>query len=168
KKKMRKCYELYSSKIPIFLGGLDKVVEADETVICRKGVIRYPTSADDEPRDTVWIFLALDLSEKSQFLLRRVKNRHIDTLTGVLEGKIGLLSIFHTDRHSSYPGVSENLCLNYKVLNHSRGFISLDGTHTNNIEGFWSHLKASMRKEHGVKRANIDDWLAEYSFREGF
>ncbi|KAG0438492.1 hypothetical protein DMUE_3055 [Dictyocoela muelleri] len=133
---MRKCYELYSSKIPIFLGGLDKVVEAHETVICRRRVKRYPTSAYDETRDTVWIFLALDLSEKSQFLLCSVKNRQIDTLTVVLEGKIGVSSIFHTDGHSSYPGVSENLCLNHKVVNHSRGFISLDGTHTNNIEGF--------------------------------
>ncbi|KAG0436312.1 hypothetical protein DMUE_4284, partial [Dictyocoela muelleri] len=124
----------YSSKIPIFLGGLDKVVEADETVICRRGVIRYPTSTDDETRDTVWIFGALDLSDKSQFLLRRVKNRQIDTLTGVLEGKIGVSSILHTDGHSSYPGVSENLCLNHKVVNHSRGFISLDGTHTNNMK----------------------------------
>ncbi|KAG0420632.1 hypothetical protein EQH57_0073 [Dictyocoela roeselum] len=168
KKKLQKCYEFYINKRPILLGGFNKIVEADETVLSRRGIIRYPTSTDDEAKDTVWIFGAIDENDKQNFLLKRIKNRKTDTITNVLEGKIGVCSKFHTDGYPSYPGVAENLCLKHKLVDHSKGFKSLDGTHTNNIEGFWAHLKGTMRKEHGVMRKNIDNWILEYTFKRRF
>ncbi|KAG0421007.1 hypothetical protein DMUE_6317, partial [Dictyocoela muelleri] len=168
KNKLKICYDLYCNERQIFLGGLDRIVEADETVLSRRGIIKCPTATDDEKKDTIWIFGAIDLIYKSQFILKRIKNRQVETITEAIDGEIGVLSKFHTDGHPSYPGVAENLCLKHKVVIHSKGFISSDGTHTNNIEGFWSHLKASMRKEHGVKRVNIDKWISEYTFRRRF
>ncbi|KAG0437747.1 hypothetical protein DMUE_3510 [Dictyocoela muelleri] len=168
KKRMRKCFEAYCTKRPVFIGGLGKTVEADETVLSRRGIIRYPTSTDDDVKDTVWILGVIDSVDKNQFFLKRVINRQINTLTDALIGKIGVCSKLNTDGYPSYPGVADNLCLEHEVVNHSEGFISLNGTHTNNIEGFWSHLKSSMRKEHGVMRKNIDSWLLEYTFRRRY
>ncbi|KAG0442268.1 hypothetical protein DMUE_0397 [Dictyocoela muelleri] len=121
KKKLHKCYEIYINKRPIFLGGIDEIVEADETVLSRRGVIRYPTSTDDETKDTVWIFGAIDKNDKGNFLLKRIENRQTETITRVLEGKISVCSKFHTDGYPSYPGVAENLCLRHKVVDHSKG-----------------------------------------------
>jgi hypothetical protein len=46
--------------------------------------------------------------------------------------------------------------------------VSEEGTHTNNIEGFWSHLKLTMRKENVFKKANIDDWIIQYTFKRRY
>ncbi|KAG0422598.1 hypothetical protein DMUE_6197, partial [Dictyocoela muelleri] len=158
KKKIRNCYEKYLEKRPICLGGLNVIVEADETVLSRRGIIRNPTSTDDEMIDTVWILGAINLDDKSKFVLKRVKDRQVETLTRALEDKIMVCSQLHSDGHPSYPGVCMNLNLSHKVVIHIEGFKGIDGPHTNNIEGFWSHLKSTMRKEHGVQRNNIDKW----------
>ncbi|KAG0431059.1 hypothetical protein DMUE_5597 [Dictyocoela muelleri] len=85
-----------------------------------------------------------------------------------MNGLIGVGSKLHTDARLSYPTVAINLGLNHKVVIHTEGFKAPDGTHTNNIEGFWAGLKSSMRKEHGVKRCNIDEWLEEYTFKKRY
>ncbi|KKO73759.1 hypothetical protein AAJ76_2480001203 [Vairimorpha ceranae] len=42
-------------------------------------------------------------------------------------------------------------CKNFKlwdhIINHTEGFRSEDGSHTNNIEGFWGHMKGTIRKK---------------------
>ena len=68
------------------------------------------------------------------------------------------------DGYPSYPEVNRFLNLERRVVNHTHGFRALNGTHTNDIEGFWSFMKEKMRKEHGVKKENIDGWLIEFSF----
>ena len=89
-------------------------------------------------------------------------------MTRALEGIICIGSHFYTDGYPSYPSVAGNLSLNHHVVNHSEGFTAPDGTHTNNQEGFWSHLKGLMRKENGVQRANIDSWIDEYVFKRRY
>ncbi|KAG0434829.1 hypothetical protein DMUE_5011 [Dictyocoela muelleri] len=71
KKSMVKCNEKYCSIRPVFLGGIDEIVEADETVLCRRGIIRYPTSTDDEKKDTVWILGAGEKFNKKN-LIRKI------------------------------------------------------------------------------------------------
>lgn len=78
-------------------------------------------------------------------------------LGNVLQGVFIVSGRLYSDCYLSYPGVASNLGLFHNVVNHSRGFVILDGTHTKNIEGFWSHLKGSTRNENGVKKTNIDE-----------
>ncbi|KAG0429306.1 hypothetical protein DMUE_5748 [Dictyocoela muelleri] len=168
KSKLRNCYSLYISKRPVLLGGIGVIVEVDESVLCRKGTIRSPTSTDDKTPGTTWILGGIDNTQERNFFVKRIKNREKDTLENAMEGLIGVGSKLHTDGHPSYPIVAKNLGLNHKVVIHSEGFKAPDGTHTNNIEGFWAVLKSSMRKEHGVKRCNIDEWLEEYTFKKRY
>ncbi|KAG0432106.1 hypothetical protein DMUE_5519 [Dictyocoela muelleri] len=167
-KKLRMAFKIINARSKILLGGIGRSVEADETVISRRGVIRNPTNIDDSIKDTIWIFGAIDDSPEKNFIIKRVENRKIPALKNALEGKIGVCSRLCTDGHPSYPGVCENLCLKHKFVNHSEGFINDEGVHTNNIEGFWVYLKGEMRKQHGIKRENIDTWLEEFSFRKRF
>ncbi|KAG0429107.1 hypothetical protein DMUE_5765 [Dictyocoela muelleri] len=81
---------------------------------------------------------------------------------------IGVGSKLHTDGHKSYPRVSKNLFVHHRVVVQSEEFKAPDGTHTNNIEGFWAGLISSIRKEHGVKRCNIDKWLEEHKFKKRY
>jgi hypothetical protein len=153
---------------PTLIGGLGVVVECDETVLSRRGIIREPTTTDDTTRGTVWIVGVIDHTRERNFFVKRIENRQIMTLSESLESVIFVGSRLFTDGHPSYPGVASNLSLVHSVVNHNRGFVASDGTHTNNIEGFWSHLKSSMRKENGVQREKIDDWLNFYTFRRRY
>lgn len=168
KKQFQFACEKFMERRPVLLGGPNVVVEADETVLSRRGIIRSPTSTDDNQRETVWIVGLVDLTNSKNFFLQRVPNRTINTLTRTFEGVISIGSLLHTDGYPTYPSVAENLCISHRVVNHSRSFVAEDGTHTNNIEGFWAHLKSSMRKENGVKRSNIDNWLKLYTFRRRY
>jgi hypothetical protein len=147
---------------------LGVIIEVDETVLSRRGIIREPTNTDDETPSTVWIVGAVDHTDQKNFFVKRVENRTINTLSRVLESEVCVGSKLYSDGYPSYPAVAHNLNLIHNVVNHSRGFVAPDGTHTNNIEGFWAHLKNSMRKEHGVKRCNIDNWLVIYTFRRRY
>ena len=52
----------------------------------------------------------------------------------------------------------------HNILYNSIGFKANDGTHIKNIEGFWGHMKAMMRKKNGVHRKSIDDWTTQHTF----
>lgn len=76
---------------------------------------------------------SIDSVDKSRFFMKRVENRKTETLTRVLDGAIKVLNKYHRDGYPLYPGVAENLWLKHKVVDHSKGFKSLDRTHTNII-----------------------------------
>ncbi|KAF9764771.1 hypothetical protein NGRA_0276 [Nosema granulosis] len=81
------------NKEGLLIGGLGVKVEVDETVLCRRGIIRNPSSADDHIKDTVWILGIIDTSNKENIYVKRVENRSAYTITRALEGKIGVGSI---------------------------------------------------------------------------
>lgn len=168
KKKLTIAYGRFLERRPVLLGGLGCPVQVDETVLSRRGIIRSPTSTDDNTRDTVWIIGAVDPNNVKQFYLQRVVNRQINTLTQALERVIHVGSKMYSDGHPSYPRVATNIGVDHFIVNHSLGFTNADGDHTNNIEAFWAHLKATMRRENGVKRINIDTWLTCYTFKRRF
>lgn len=168
KKKLKEVFKIFMERHPIFLGGPGKIVEIDETVLSRRQIIKCPTSIEDDFKDTIWILGAIDNTPQKNFYIKQVENRQINTLSRELEGKIKIGTIVCTDGYSSYPQTCNNLALEHRIVNHSEGFVAEDGTHTNNIEGFWSHLKSQMRKENGVKRENLNSWLIEYEFKRRY
>ncbi|KCZ78579.1 hypothetical protein H311_00386 [Anncaliia algerae PRA109] len=111
-------------------------------------------------------FETIENTNKRIFFLSRISNRTVAALSNVLEGREDVNSIFFTDGYPSYPTIAENLSLQHHIVNHSEGFVNEDGIHTNNIEGFWSYLKLEMRRQGGVLRNNIDEWLADFTFRK--
>lgn len=168
RQQLKNAYAQYINQHPVFLGGLNVIVEVDESVLSRRGIIRSPTSTADDTQGTIWILGAIDNTPERNFTIFRVPDRTSTTITRYFEGIIRVGSILHSDGYPSYPSVANNLSIEHHVVNHSRGFISPDGTHTNNIEGFWAHMKSTMRKESGVKRDIIDDWIAEYTFKRRY
>lgn len=168
KSKLRSLYRLYIDDRPIILGGQEIIIEVDETVISRRGLIISPTSTSDTRTDTVWILGAIENTPSRNFFLKRIPDRTIESMTAAFNGILREGSVLYSDGHRSYPQVARNLNLQHSIVNHSVGFVAPDGTHTNNMEGFWAHLKSSMRKEHGVGREMIDLWLAEYTFKRRY
>jgi hypothetical protein len=59
-------------------------------------------------------------------------------LTCTLDGKILVWSIFKMVGYPLHTQVASSPCLTHNVINHVSEFVEANGTHTNNIEGFWS------------------------------
>ncbi|KAG0439059.1 hypothetical protein DMUE_2694 [Dictyocoela muelleri] len=129
-------YKIYSNRRPIILGGLNTKLQADETVLSRRGIIRCPTKTDDETPGTIWILGVIDVSDKQKFLLKRVENRQVTTLVDILKQYVEPFGTFVTDGYPSYPGVTEELSLEHIIVNHTNGFKNESNEHTNDIESF--------------------------------
>ena len=149
------------------LEGCGIIFEVDESVFSRFGIIRNLTGAGDT-RDTIWILGGIDRTKKRNFFLRRVTVRTIGSLIAATMPNIKNDSILFTDGLPSYPSVAKNLNFRHKIVNHSEGFGLEDGIYTNNIEGFFGHVKSTMRKENGVFRDHIDAWLSKYTFKRRY
>ena len=146
RKRLRHIMSIYMGNKNMLIGGIGKVIECDESVLSRRGIIMNPTSAHDKVKDTIWILGCIDNNLERNFFVKRIPDRKAETLTKVLESVIGVCSNFCTDGYPSYPEVARNLHVVHHVVNHSLGFKSEDGTHKNNIEGFCAILKYKMRK----------------------
>lgn len=133
KKLLINCYRQYCEARPVIIGGENVVVEVDETVLSRRGVIRSPTGMDDSIRDTVWVLGGTESGNITDFFVKRLENRTVQTLTEDLRYFIAEKSVLYTD---GYPSTARNCNFDHHVVNHSEGFRAADGTHTNNIEGF--------------------------------
>ncbi|KAF0985877.1 hypothetical protein HZS_2585 [Henneguya salminicola] len=105
-------------KRPVFIGGLNVIVEANKTALSQRGILRELTSTDDSTSGTVWIVGLIDHSPEKNFYLKRVANRKITTLSRLFEDAIYVGSKLCSDGYPSYPGVARNLGISHNVVNH--------------------------------------------------
>jgi hypothetical protein len=52
----------------LIIVGTGRVVQINETVICRSGKIRCPSAVDDDIKDIVWIVGIVDAKDPTNFL----------------------------------------------------------------------------------------------------
>jgi hypothetical protein len=157
-------YYQYKNPWKLLIGGPG--VEVDETVLCNRGIIRNPTFNEDEVADTVWILGIVEKYDKSKFFVVRIPDRKIETITRVIESKIGLCSILVRDGHPRYPGVARNPGLTHLVVNLFVGLLNNYGDHTNGIKNLWSQMKSVMSRQHGVQIEDMNIGLEEFIFRK--
>lgn len=86
------------------------------------------------------------------------------TIVPYLKGKVREGSVLYTDQASVYHRAKRDYW--HSSVNHSKHEY-VDGiVHTNTIEGFWSHLKRSLRGTyHGVSYKYLQNYIDESVFR---
>lgn len=150
------------------IGGENIRVQIDETVIVRGRLIRNPSNASDNIPSSVWLIGGIEESEERKFFLKIIPNRQASTIVEILKEHVHENSIIITDGYPSYIPATRELNLTHVVVNHSTGFVNVDGDHTNNIENIWSHLKSNLKTKHGVLRSEMDNFVSEFWFRKYF
>ena len=144
---------------PITLGGPGITVELDETCFGHKrkynrGYIRGSGQK--------WIFGMIDLSMQKCHL-QIVENRERNTLFPIILRHVALGTQIHSDEASVYFTLRQQGYI-HKTVKHKDNYVNpIDGTHTNNIENFWYHLKTKFREMHGCN--NLPLRLDEYIYR---
>ena len=87
------------------------------------------------------------------------------TLVGHIRRNVDKGTTISSDEWPSYKVLSK-AGYDHAVVNHGREEWVRGNVHTNTIEGFWSHLKRSIRGTHvSVSRRHLAKYLGEFEFR---
>ncbi len=144
---------------PIVLGGNNAIVQMDEALIGNKR--KYNRGAARGLQQ--WVFGMLDTVTK-QCVLRLVADRTGNTLLPYITQYCVQNCEIHTDQGAMYNSLPQ-YGFTHKTVCHKDEFVAIDGTHTNNIEGFWSHLKNHFKCMCGTNLASLPLHVDEYMYR---
>lgn len=120
---------------PVQLGSPDSIVEIDETCLGRKR--KYNRGAFRGSGQN-WILGIIDRNTKLCHV-QWVPNRTRNVLLPIVELHVQRDSVIHTDEAPMYRILRQHGFEHYTVC-HKENYVAPDGTHTNLIEGMWSHL----------------------------
>ena len=153
------CLE-YLMNIQKQIGGNGKIVEIDETLMCRR---KYHKG---RLLNQVWIFGGICIDDKEIFAVI-VPDRKTETLEKEILEHIAPGSIIISDSWNSYNNI-ENLNNGYHHLtvNHSENFVDPDtGADTQEIERLWREMKMCNKKSNGINRCHVYSHIGEFIWR---
>lgn len=127
------------------IGGDNLIVEIDESKFSKRKYNRGRYLTNEE-----WVFGGVLRGDWSVYFFEFVKDRKMETLAEVITRKIAPGTIVLSDEWPAYRGVFRMLSgfdYVHRTVCHKDNWIDKEtGTHTQNIEGFWSFIKREMRK----------------------
>jgi len=155
-------------KLPMPLGGQNKVVEADETYIGGKEKNKHARKRIRKGRGAVGKEAAFSLIERDG----RVRSFHLPevsakTLRPILKAQIDERSYLMTDEAGVYRKLGEEFA-GHGTVNHSaEEYVRLGGfMHTNTVENYFSILKRGITGTyHHVSQQHLRRYLAEFDYR---
>lgn len=145
---------------PIHLGNADSVVEVDETCLGRK---RKYNRGSFRGSGQKWILGIIDRNTQKCHV-QMIPDRKRDTLVPIIEQYVLPDTVIHTDEAPMYR-VLNQLGFEHYTVCHRDHYVAPDGTHTNTIEGLWSHLKDVFKQKHGVPNDKLPAHLDEFLYR---
>ena len=140
------------------LGGSGKTVEIDEVFIGgrEKGVYGSQGKA-----------VVLGMVEKDGDVMTHViKDRTHETLMPIIKENVRSGSEVHTDEFRSYSRLSHDANYTHKTVHHrAKQYVGSEGQTTNTIEGFFMHLKRTIKGTHiWVSPQHLHSYTGEAEF----
>lgn len=146
------------------VGGQDKVVQIDETLI--GGAVRREFGRGNRSQFRNKTTVMGMLEKDGEVLTTVVPDNRKHTLLPKVAEHVEEGSIIHTDELRSYKDISE-MGFTHETVNHSRGvYVSQSGCHVQGIENFWSQLKRMVNGTHiHVSRKHLWKYAKEAEYR---
>jgi transposase-like protein len=148
----------YAVKVKSFDKPLMGTIEADETYVGGK---KHGTRGRGSENKTPVFGM---IQRKGDVRCMPVKEVDAKTLQGIIGDHVGLGSVVMTDEWRAYNG----LCIDYthKRIGHLKKQYVKGGTHTQNIEGFWSQMKRGINGiYHAVSPKHLERYCDEFSYK---
>lgn len=149
------------------MGGMGKIIEADETFVGGKEKNKHASKRAGLGRGAIGKAAVVSLVERGG----NVRSFHVANITGptlraVLVQHASRDSVLITDDHSGYKPVGAEYRLHAAVA-HSRGEYVRDGIiHSNTAENFFSIFKRGViGTYHHLSQAHLARYTAEFDFR---
>jgi len=140
------------------LGGSGKTVQIDETFVGG-----YEKGARGGAGKTI----VLGMAEKDGDVMAQViPDRSEFTMFPVIAENVKAGTEIHTDEFRSYRNISDEPIYTHKTVNHSiKEYVGEDGQTTNTIEGFFFHLKRTIKGTHiWVSEKHMHKYIGEAEF----
>lgn len=143
------------------LGGIGKVIEADETVV--GGSQENRAYAKKEPKKHVVLTLVERDGESRSFHIANVKAK---TLRKAIDRNVDRQSNLVTDEHPSYKVFGYQYA-SHKTVNHrANEYVWQDYAYTNTAESRHSLMKRAITgAHHSISEAHLSRYLAEWDFK---
>lgn len=154
---------------PSPLGGLDKLVQADETYIGKKAVKSTKTTSGRPFTKTggggVHKNAVVSLVSEGKARTFHVDRADMKTIREILVRNVDPKTTLHTDESRLYTKVGKEYA-DHQTVNHSKGEFARNGVTTNNVENYFSIFKRGMRGvyQHCSER-HLQRYLTEFDFR---
>ena len=87
------------------------------------------------------------------------------TLQAIIQGKVSMNSIIHSDSFHSYDGLVDLGYRKHYRVNHGRDEFATRKSHINGIENFWGIAKLRLSKFRGMSKSTFYLHLKETEFR---
>ncbi len=141
------------------VGGLFGEVEADETYVGGRRPGKRGRGADGKT-------VVFGMKERSGPVKTKVvPDAKRKTIEPIIKENIRPGSKVHTDEWWAYKGLGKQ-GFKHESVNHGQEQWVKGASHTNSIEGYWSHIKRSIRGTHiHVSKKHLPKYLAEFDFR---
>ncbi len=161
----RMCHELRKLMKSADHGGrLGGHVEIDESYFGPK------QTRDDKKMHGQNKEILFGMTERNQgkMKVQSVPNAWMTTIEPIVKKNVKIGSVVSTDEHGGYNDL-HLMGLNHGTVKHSKGQYVRGAHHTNTIEGYWGHLKRSIRGTHvSVSNKHLWKYAAEFSYRRNF
>ena len=151
-------------------GILSGIVEVDEVFIggksqnmhlSKRAKFNMNAKGLNAPNKTPIVAL---LERNGNIITKVVSEVSSDTLKGLVYKHVGLGSTLFTDSYRSYKGLHGSF--QHTMINHVDDEYVKGSAHTNTVEGFFSHLKRTIKGTHiQVSRKYLQQYANEVSFR---
>ena len=99
-----------------------------------------------------------------------VSQRNAATLLPIIQAHTAPNTIIHSDDWRAYSQVSTlPTVASHSVVNHSLHFVDpTTGTHTQNVESYWSRAKVKLKRMKGCHASELAGYLDEFMWRERY
>lgn len=154
----REVSEIILERNPIMLGGENRVVELDESVLVRRKYNR------GRRVNECWVFCLYEVVTRQAIALR-VNDRTKETLYPIIQRYILPGTTIYTDGAAVYRGLAD-LGYQHYTCNHSIGewVNTATGATVNHVESFWQKLKTANKVRYGTHRSTIDSHICEHLY----
>jgi len=155
--------DVYSADLlanPIHLGGPGHIVAIDESVVARRQRGNQQGCAINQQ----WVFGGVDLGTKD-FFIELVPRRDAATLIPIIQRMILPGTRIWSDEWAAYNSLPA-IGYPHETVNHTVQYVEpLTRCHTNDIESRWRTCKAIFKRQNGVPRKYLPNYLDEYMWR---
>ena len=156
------CVSYIESGTNGLIGGPNKTVEIDETLMCKR--------KNDKGRDLneIWLFGGICREDHKVFAYV-VDDRKAETLYDIILDNIAYGTTIISDSWKGYHLIDSQPLpnvYNHIYVDHSKNFVDpITKAYTQNIERLWRELKRINKRYEGIRRIDVNGNLAEFIWR---